>query len=40
VRGWADAKEVDQSNFTRKAPQRPAGLGAFINRDYVTLEFK
>jgi len=40
VRGWADEKEVDQSNFTRKAPQRPAGLGAFINRDYVTLEFK
>jgi len=30
-------KKLDQSDFTRKAPQRPAGLGAFVNRDYVIL---
>jgi len=34
VRGWADEKEVDQSNFTKKARVSQDTRAAFINRDY------
>jgi len=40
VRGWGGHEEVDQSNFTKKARVSQDTRAPFVNRDYVTLEFK